>query len=82
MSICFDRQSEEEKARATACHQQLLGNLTEKGLIPYRSSSVFPTMLWEACPGYWQAVERLKAAWDPAQILSPNHYIRSSPPTR
>jgi 4-cresol dehydrogenase (hydroxylating) len=82
MSISFDRQSEDERARANACHQQLLGNLTEKGLIPYRSSSVFPTMLWEACPGYWQAVERLKAAWDPAQILSPNHYIRTSPSTR
>jgi len=81
MSISFDRQSADERERAKACHQQLLGNLTEKGFIPYRSSSIFPAMLWEASPDYWQAVEKLKAAWDPAQILSPNHYIRTSPST-
>jgi len=82
MSICFDRQSKDERDRAEACYQQLLGDLTKNGFIPYRSSSIFPTVLWEASPDYWQAVERLKAAWDPAQILSPNHYIRTSPLTK
>ena len=37
MSICFDNQSEDEKARAEACRQQLLRDLTENGFIPYRS---------------------------------------------
>jgi 4-cresol dehydrogenase (hydroxylating) len=78
MSICFDNQSEDEKARALACYQQLLGDLTASGFIPYRSSSIFPTALWEATPDYWQVVERLKAAWDPARILAPNHYIRTA----
>jgi 4-cresol dehydrogenase (hydroxylating) len=82
ISICFDRQSDEERARAKACHQQLLSDLTEKGFIPYRSASVFPTTLWDASPDYWRAVERLKAAWDPAQILAPNHYVRTSPFSR
>ena len=77
MSISFDNQSEDEKARAQACHQQLLRDLTHQGYVPYRSASLFPTILWEASPDYWQAVERLKAAWDPAGILAPNHYIRT-----
>jgi hypothetical protein len=77
MSMCFDNQSESERARAQACHQQLLADLTEKGFIPYRTASLFPNILWEASPDYWQAVARLKAAWDPAGILAPNHYIRS-----
>src|ERR1039458_3615867 len=40
---------------------------------------IFPTILWDASPDYWRAVERLKTAWDPARILSPNHYIRTTP---
>jgi 4-cresol dehydrogenase (hydroxylating) flavoprotein subunit len=77
LPISFDRGSPDETARARDCHEQLLQVLLDHGYVPYRGSVAAQKKMREAAPVYWQAVARLKKAWDPADILAPGRYVQS-----
>jgi len=76
LPISFDRASADETARARDCHERLLQILLDHGYVPYRGSVAAQKKMREAAPVYWQAVARLKKAWDPADILAPGRYLQ------
>ena len=76
LPISFDRGSPDETARARDCHERLLQILLDHGYVPYRGSVAAQKKMREAAPVYWQAVARLKKAWDPADILAPGRYLQ------
>jgi len=74
MTVCFDKQDHEDAARARACHDELLAALLEAGYPPYRSGHLTTPHLGAASEVFFGVTAQLKAALDPAGILSPGHY--------
>ena len=76
LSIHFDRGNAEECRRARECETSLVEALIAAGFIPYRGTPSTQAAIRAAAPEYWNAVERLKGAWDPDGILAPGRYSR------
>ncbi|MDA5193575.1 FAD-binding protein [Govanella unica] len=75
MTICFDRDNEEEAAAAAACYEAATKAFIAAGYPPYRLASQFmSSAVQDPADPYWQTVSRLKAALDPAGILAPGRY--------
>jgi len=79
MSICFDKHSLEETARAEKCGEKLLGVLLTQGYVPYRGSPMVMEQVRKQAPVYWKAVAQLKQAWDSQNIIAPGRYIPGGP---
>lgn len=76
MSVCFDAQSDEERARAHRCEESLLAKLLENGYVPYRASPPQQQIIRNlSTTASSQALQQLKKAWDPSDLLAPGRYL-------
>ena len=75
ISICFDRNDEEETARAAVAHNSLLRALLANGYVPYRGTDRALEIVREANPGFWRVASRIKQSLDAGGVLSPGRYI-------
>ncbi len=77
IGIFFDKEIEEERELANACHKELLDTLIASGYFPYRMSSQaadqFPQLFSSDDP-YWDTCRRIKQVLDPRGIFSPGRY--------
>lgn len=73
-TIAFDASDAAARSRATACHQALWAAAVAAGYPPYRAASGDVHGLKAAQASYWQAVQKLKSALDPAGIIAPGRY--------
>jgi 4-cresol dehydrogenase (hydroxylating) len=76
-SICFDRDDPGQRARAVQCHDALLDRLLAAGYCPYRAAPMTVRRLWDHPVAAWDVLGRLRAALDPAGVLSPGRYLPS-----
>jgi 4-cresol dehydrogenase (hydroxylating) len=74
ISISYDRDVPGEDQRATACHEELLGELGRKGYYPYRASIGSMSAAMGPAGPYTQLLRKIKDALDPAGILAPGRY--------
>ncbi|MCK6487453.1 MAG: FAD-binding protein [Planctomycetes bacterium] len=74
-SICFDRDDPAQRARATACHDELVDLLATAGYCPYRGAPMTQRRLWDHPVAPWDLMRRISAALDPEGLLSPGRYI-------
>lgn len=63
MSLCFDRQSAEECARAEKCADSLLQTLLARGYVPYRAAPRLMPMILSYAPELREAHRRLASLW-------------------
>jgi len=75
MSICFDKSSREESARAKACSEKLMDVLMNAGYVPYRGSPAILASIRKYSPAFWTAAAKLKQTWDPDGLIAPGRYI-------
>jgi 4-cresol dehydrogenase (hydroxylating) len=71
VSIVFDKNIEEESARALECHDYLLGKYIEAGFIPYRLSSRAMDQELNVNSEYKKLLKELRLAMDPDEIFLP-----------
>lgn len=73
-NLLFDRSSPDEIDRAHVCANELLDYIRSVGLEPYRARADMMHRIVETDPDYWQHVRRLKAVFDPDNIIAPGRY--------
>jgi 4-cresol dehydrogenase (hydroxylating) len=73
-ALVYDREAPGEDERAMTCHDELLARLAKEGYPPYRLG--IQSMSWTSGgdPAYAALLRRLKAAFDPNDILAPGRY--------
>jgi 4-cresol dehydrogenase (hydroxylating) len=74
LTVAYDKEDDEEAARARACHDEVFERMFEAGYIPYRVGNHAMGRLDPAGDTYWRTVGAIKAALDPAGILAPGRY--------
>lgn len=74
ITVAYDKDDAAEVARAKACYGELFALLMEQGCIPYRVGNQSMAALDPHGDVYWKTVARIKAALDPAGLLSPGRY--------
>ena len=72
--IIYDREIEGADLRAMRCHDQLLSELRDLGYPPYRLGVQSMQALPQANDDSPALQQRLKTAFDPANILAPGRY--------
>lgn len=75
MTVAYDKSNPTECVQATACYEQLLQSVVERGYIPYRLGTQSMGKLPERSTVFWDVAGRIKQALDPQGILSPGHYV-------
>jgi len=75
VQVSYDRGSEEEGQRATACYQEFNAALAEKGYYPYRAAAAGVTRYHDPNDPYWQTLAAMKRTLDPNNILAPGRYV-------
>lgn len=76
LPILFDRESPSEVAAAQACYAELHEACCRAGYIPYRLGLHSMALETTRNDVFWEVVERLKTALDPAGVVSPGRYSR------
>jgi FAD/FMN-containing dehydrogenase len=74
MPILFDGRDRDASARAESCYRALFAAGQRQGFVPYRVPVQFMDLVVDSQKTCWNLIGRLKAAVDPAQILSPGRY--------
>lgn len=74
LSINYDRNDPEEKARAGRCYKELFNAIMEGGYIPYRAGIQSFKWLGHGSSGFWDVIKKLKKTLDPSGILAPGRY--------
>jgi 4-cresol dehydrogenase (hydroxylating) len=77
LPLLFNRNNEEEAARAHECYVALFEAGRREGFIPYRVGVQFMPLIIDPSAPFWQLTNRIKMVLDPGQILAPGRY--SSP---
>lgn len=74
MAIIYDKENDEEKARAEQLSSDLLTDMLSKHYQQYRAGWGAWDRIFETAPGLLDFNNRIKAALDPANILAPGRY--------
>lgn len=74
MAIIYDRESESETAQGEALYDELLADMQARHYQQYRAGLQSWRSLYAGAPELGRLNDRIKAALDPANILSPGHY--------
>ncbi len=78
IDLPFDRRDDEQHAAAAACHDDLFTALARMGVLPYRAHTRQMGRIVGADDPFWSLVGSLRAAVDPAGIISPGRYSPSA----
>ena len=73
-NIAFDRREAAEVARARECYVNVTDALMVGGYIPYRSGPEGMSKLFQNGDTFWEVSSQIKAALDPAGIISGGRY--------
>ena len=74
INLLFNRANPEEVSRAKRCADELLRQIRLRGLELYRARVDMMSEVVSADSHYWQTVRKLKAAFDPDNIIAPGRY--------
>ena len=74
MAIMFDRDSPQEVEQSKRLYDALLAHMRERHYEQYRAGFAAWDSLYDDAPELKRLNDRIKAALDPANILSPGHY--------
>lgn len=74
IALMYDREAPGEDARALACHNAVLDLLITQGHYPFRLALPAQGRLPAPADDTVAVLSALKAALDPARVLSPGHY--------
>ncbi|MCC6070848.1 FAD-binding oxidoreductase [Massilia sp. GCM10020059] len=74
ITVAYDKEDEEEVARAKACYQAVFDLCMAAGYVPYRVGNQSMAQLDPNSDVFWAAVRQIKAALDPDGIISPGRY--------
>ncbi|MGH7115002.1 MAG: FAD-binding oxidoreductase [Stellaceae bacterium] len=77
--LLFDRRDPSEAARARCCYRALLERGRREGFLPYRLSAHEMGWLTGGDAPCWDLAAAIKAAVDPAGIISPGRYVPPRP---
>jgi 4-cresol dehydrogenase (hydroxylating) len=72
--IAFDRDADDEEARARSCHDQMLRELTHAGYPPVRLGVQSMAQVTPADRVHVDLVRRLKRMFDPADVIAGGRY--------
>ena len=70
VTLAFDRDVDDEEARARACHDRLFARLCARGYPPFRSGVQSQALAPASDPAYQRVLDALAGALDPAGVLS------------
>lgn len=73
--VVYDRDDPAQEARALACHDELLRAMTAAGYLPCRAGVRATGMIPPSVDDTDAVMQRLRAALDPAGVLSPGRYV-------
>ncbi len=73
-AIIYDREVEGHDLKAMECYKEMLQTLLDAGYPPYRLGVQSMDDMISTSPEYVNFINKLKAAIDPNNIISPNHY--------
>lgn len=73
-NISFHRKNDVELKKAKELYQSAMSELIKQGFYPYRVGRDGFSKLMQNSSGYWSAVEKIKMALDPNQVISPGRY--------
>lgn len=74
VGLAYNKDSEEETARAFMCHKEAIRILEEHGYYSYRLGVENMESYIHANDPYWQVIKKIKIALDPDNVLSPGRY--------
>ena len=74
ITVCYDKEDEEEVARARRCYDEVFALCMAEGFIPYRVGNQSMAQLDPHADVYWKTVARIKQALDPQGLLAPGRY--------
>jgi 4-cresol dehydrogenase (hydroxylating) len=74
LTIAYDKEDQDEVARAHACYRVVFSRAMDAGYIPYRVGNHSMADLDPRGDVYWKTVARIKAALDPEGIIAPGRY--------
>ncbi|WP_341676081.1 FAD-binding oxidoreductase [Niveibacterium sp. SC-1] len=75
--LVFELDNAAQRAAAHACYEELLERGQALGYLPYRVGVRSMPWLMRQAPDYWEFIGRIKAALDPAGLMSPGRYSRT-----
>lgn len=75
-AIAYDRRVDGEDARALACHDEVMSDLSALGHLPFRLGVQSMGALPEGDATHTHVIKAVKAATDPAGVLAPGLYDR------
>lgn len=74
ITVAYDKDDEEEVARAKACYKAVFDLVMASGYIPYRVGNQSMAQLDPNSDVFWSTVKQIKAALDPDGLISPGRY--------
>lgn len=74
ITVAYDKDDEQEVARAKACYKAVFDLCMEAGYVPYRVGNQSMAQLDPHSDVFWATVRQLKAALDPDGLISPGRY--------
>lgn len=73
--ITFNREDEDERARADACYRKMSEEVSRRGVYVGRAPVQYHALhMAQAMPAYRDACNSLKSALDPNRIIAPGRY--------
>ena len=79
ITVAYDKEDEDESARAVMCYRQLFDAVMAAGYIPYRIGLQSMADLDSGTDSYWTVAARIKQALDPQGIIAPGRYQPAPP---
>ena len=74
LTVAYDKDDPNEVARAHACYKEVFARMMGAGYVPYRVGNHSMADLDPGGDSYWKTVAKIKAALDPAGVISPGRY--------
>lgn len=74
ITVAYDKEDDEEAARAKACYKAVFDLCMAAGYVPYRVGNQSMAQLDPNADVFWATVRQIKTALDPDGLISPGRY--------
>jgi len=75
ITVCYDKQNQDETARAQQCYSRLFDEVMIRGYHPYRAGIQSMSKLSQGSSVFWEVVREIKHALDPKDVVAPGRYL-------